>query len=616
MNTPTTAPAQDLLSHTLAFCDDCLSREDYTAAWQALCRAVDLAPNRADVLSHRGRLALFLKDTETARRDFAEALKNDPRCSAALSGLARYQWQQGEAVEAEAAADRALSIDPADEEAAQVKVEIQAQRRSKPGNGKLNTEQEYFSCSHLEAGLNFFPDKLTHCCYVHGEGRGVPPITPYSGGPLPIEQIQEARQRLIVDINAGKDTRCSGCPSLKKAKWPTGEPLFKFLQFNHGYQCNLRCTYCYLVRNHQRMAQFYDIYPVVQDMIQRGWLAAKPHITWGGGEPTMMEHFNDVFALLCERGASHMMHTNGIAFSDSIYNYLGKNNITIMTSIDAGTPEVFARLRGRDKMQQLIENLTRYHAKHPACLQLKYIITNENCTQNELDAFVELLRHHKFQGAKVILDIDANAALENRYITALACWHHALYRDYDVSFSTMTQTRVPVDLQRLCQTIHNHGLISLYEKYDRLLSAQNPVVDKSLEGASCMKQQAEVLYGSGFYPGEMDWHWMDQEGECFLSLSRSSEVEFVLQCSMIECYPVQPFEVSIWAGKELKWKSLFRSSCQEQLVRFTIENPRPITCVRLASQAVMIPKEHNLSNDTRRLSVRLGRLAIHSLPGS
>ena len=130
MNASTTSPAQDLLSHTLAFCDDCLNRQDFTAAWQALSRAVSMAPNRADVLIHRGRLALFLKDTETAQRDFAAALKIDPRCSAALSGLARCYMQQADPTEAEAAADLAMGIDPADEEAAQVKAEIQAERRS------------------------------------------------------------------------------------------------------------------------------------------------------------------------------------------------------------------------------------------------------------------------------------------------------------------------------------------------------------------------------------------------------------------------------------------------------------------------------------------------------
>lgn len=135
MDAPTTSPVQDLLSHIVAFCDDCLNREDYTAAWQALCRAVSLAPNRADVLCHRGRLAFFLRDTETAQRDFTEALKVDPRCSAAWAGMARYHCLRGEPARAEAAADRALGIDSADEDAAQVKVELQTERCNTPLRG-------------------------------------------------------------------------------------------------------------------------------------------------------------------------------------------------------------------------------------------------------------------------------------------------------------------------------------------------------------------------------------------------------------------------------------------------------------------------------------------------
>jgi uncharacterized protein (DUF362 family)/Tfp pilus assembly protein PilF len=158
MNTTTTSPAQDLLSHTLAFCDDCLNHQDFTGARQALCRALTLAPNRADILSHRGRLALFLKDTETAQRDFAAALELDPHCSAAWSGLARYHMQQGEPAEAEAAANRALGIDPADEEAAHVKAELEAELCKAPARESSNIDSRETSveckCCELSAGAD------------------------------------------------------------------------------------------------------------------------------------------------------------------------------------------------------------------------------------------------------------------------------------------------------------------------------------------------------------------------------------------------------------------------------------------------------------------------------
>lgn len=126
MNTPTGSTATELVSHTLAFCEECLNRQDFTAAWQSLGRALALAPSRADLLCHRGRLALFLKDADAAQRDFGRALKLDKRCAAAWSGMARYYIQQGGLAEAESAAESALGIDPSEREAAQVKEELNA----------------------------------------------------------------------------------------------------------------------------------------------------------------------------------------------------------------------------------------------------------------------------------------------------------------------------------------------------------------------------------------------------------------------------------------------------------------------------------------------------------
>lgn len=300
MNSETITPAQDLLSHTLAYCDECLNRQDFSAAWQALCQAVNLAPNRADVLSHRGRLALLIKDSETAQRDFAQALKIDPGCAAAWAGLARYHWQQSALGEAEAAVTRALSIDPADEDAIQLKAEIYGAR--------LNEQ------------------------------------------------------------------------------------------------------------------------------------ARKP---------------------------------SNLNFADQIA-------------------------------------------------------------------------------------VEAN----------------------------------------------------------RRPTADNVQMDENRPGALLQGHQPEVLFGIGFYPEEVDWHWLDHEGELLFHLTRASEIEFLLQCSAIDCYPVHPFEVSVWLGKELKWKADFQSSNQEHLVKFTLEAPSSTTRVRLVSHCAMVPKEHGVNEDKRRLSVCLSRLAIHPLAGT
>ncbi|MGH7968280.1 MAG: hypothetical protein ACREIC_06070, partial [Limisphaerales bacterium] len=112
------------ITEELNGCAECLNRDDFSGAWQALCRAVSLAPKSAEMLSHRGHLALFLKRTETARHDFTEALRFDPRCAAAWAGMARYHFVRREWEQARAAAARALEIEPANEAATQVKAEL------------------------------------------------------------------------------------------------------------------------------------------------------------------------------------------------------------------------------------------------------------------------------------------------------------------------------------------------------------------------------------------------------------------------------------------------------------------------------------------------------------
>ena len=146
------APDEEQLNTALMLCNDCLNRQDFPAARQALDRAIELSPNNAGIRVHRGRLALLLNDEARAAQDFAAALRLDPRCAAAHAGVARLFFRCQQLPEAEQAADRALGLDAAEEEALQVKAECAAQRAA-PRAGATN---DYYpvaaSCPIPEAG--------------------------------------------------------------------------------------------------------------------------------------------------------------------------------------------------------------------------------------------------------------------------------------------------------------------------------------------------------------------------------------------------------------------------------------------------------------------------------
>src|ERR1700722_11134345 len=108
------------LNQALVDCDDCLNRSDFSGALKLLDHAVDLSPGNPEILSHRGRLLLFLKEFDRARADFAEAAQVDARSAPTLSGLARCHFEKESYNEAETYARRALEIDPKNQEAREV----------------------------------------------------------------------------------------------------------------------------------------------------------------------------------------------------------------------------------------------------------------------------------------------------------------------------------------------------------------------------------------------------------------------------------------------------------------------------------------------------------------
>jgi len=75
-------------------------------------RALQLDPARADVLLHRGMLALREKDPGAARDWFTKSLAADPKAAGTLAALGLAQAQLGDSRAALESWDRALSLDP------------------------------------------------------------------------------------------------------------------------------------------------------------------------------------------------------------------------------------------------------------------------------------------------------------------------------------------------------------------------------------------------------------------------------------------------------------------------------------------------------------------------
>ena len=86
------------------------------------------------------------------------------------------------------------------------------------------------------------------------------------------------------------------------------------------------------------------------------------------------------------------VYSNSIRYNKLIHQYLDEKKIILTTSTDAGTQETFEKVRGVKKgFINIFENLQKYNRNKSNYIIIKYILTEENYNNKEIDAFINLL---------------------------------------------------------------------------------------------------------------------------------------------------------------------------------------------------------------------------------
>lgn len=264
---------------------------------------------------------------------------------------------------------------------------------------------ERWTCDALEKGLVFFRGRLDACCVTHHGDRGHAVLVErFDGGEFPLGEVLEARKRILEQLQSpeGHPT-CEGCIKLVKRKPLPRHYIFEDIIFAHHTHCNLRCHYCDSVQpGFKHVERPPKLFPIIRDLVGRGTIAPRSQIGWSGGEPTLLEEFDDMFAFFARMGTRQVVATNAVFLSKSMLQWIPTSLHRMYISVDAGTRETYRLIKGKDAFEEVWAHVAEYIKVGGRRVIPKMILVKENL--GEVVSFVQ--RSHRAGAWTVICDPD------------------------------------------------------------------------------------------------------------------------------------------------------------------------------------------------------------------
>ena len=270
-------------------------------------------------------------------------------------------------------------------------------------------------CHFLEHGISFERNDVYDCCITHGtDQRGMPLlIENYDGESIDWEKIFGVKAERIRRQKEETIFECEGCAFLRDYDF-SGEKYISNIAINNVKLCNAKCIYC--SDEFRNVKHSYPLYPVIKDLVDKNLFRPENEITFQGGEPTLMQDFDELVDLFISQDANIRVHTSAIKYSKSLENALAKGKAIIIVSVDSGTKELYKSIKFVDKFDIVCENLKKYVSVltlgNKENVRLKYVITpGYNDSIKDIDSWYKLIEE---LGIKyVAFDIEVKYANQN-----------------------------------------------------------------------------------------------------------------------------------------------------------------------------------------------------------
>jgi len=193
---------------------------------------------------------------------------------------------------------------------------------------------------------------------------------------------------------------CTRCAQFQNGDYSIS-PLIRYVNLSmYPAPCQSRCIYCSVHQKDQSVAseEVRTVYEKLFDMLE---LAERcgiivPEAVWqvSSGEIAIHPYHDRIMKLV--EGKAAVFYTNCMKFDEAVAQNLHDNpNSAINLSIDSGTPETWAKVKGADNFDQVLENLVKYYAAsaRPGQITMKYIVMPDiNDIYEDYVSLVEIMK--------------------------------------------------------------------------------------------------------------------------------------------------------------------------------------------------------------------------------
>ena len=276
-------------------------------------------------------------------------------------------------------------------------------------------KHKFYSCEDLQGSIYLGPNALRHCCqrfFVDGKMKGdVEIFKVKKSDEISVEKIIKEKKNIVKKLNNNKKTPCDGCPKIQYKDWGNlREIRLNKISIEAHSKCNARCSYCSDMF-FGGLNPNYDVEKTLRNFNEKNFLHDNVSIAFGGGEPVLLKNFNKIFTYILNLTSSKYndirVYSNSIIYNKLIHKALNEKKIILITSTDCGTQKTFEKVRGVKKgFLNIFRNLEKYNFNKTGRITIKYILTNENHSENELIEFVNLIKRFKLENCNFEISMD------------------------------------------------------------------------------------------------------------------------------------------------------------------------------------------------------------------